>query len=105
MGISDVEVDHRNARLQHGCRIAERLGCQRVEGIGEARMTELVSNDVAVEVLDRTARRDGRLYVDVTIEGLESDITVGFIGQQVGRPVSAKRTALCAMNRDAEPVS
>src|SRR6266404_265363 len=69
-------------------------------------MTERVSDDVSVEILDRSAGRNRRLYVHVTEQPLEAGVSIGFIGQRIieCETIVAKLAALRAMNGDAQKI-
>ena len=102
MRIRNVAVNHRNAIFQHRRKIAQRLRSGRIERIRKAGVTFGILDHIAVEILDRSARRDLRLDIGVAEECAKAVIPTGFVGQEVRPAMSgANRAILGAMYRDA----
>src|SRR5258708_4349015 len=102
--VGEVAVDGRDARLEHGRDVAERLRCRRVEQVGEAGIAMAVLDHVAVEILDRAARRNRRLHVLVAEQGVEADIAARLVGEHIGLAGGAGRAVLRAVHGEAEKI-
>ena len=106
MDVGDVGVDNVNTGFQHLRGIAERLGSGGIEGVRETRIAGCRLNDIAIEILDRTALGDHRLDMEVAKQGLEVGVTAGLVRQHIGTRmvVVAKRAVLRTVNGDTEEV-
>jgi hypothetical protein len=60
-----------------------------------------IGDDVAVQVLDWPAGRDGGLHKFVAEQRVEADIAAGLIGKQVRLPRRAQLAVLAAVHGDA----
>jgi hypothetical protein len=78
--VGDVAVDHRHAALQHRGQISQTLRGRGIERIWEARIAFGILDHIAVEVLDRTARRDLRLDIGIAEQCTEALILNPAVG-------------------------
>ncbi|TMB54935.1 MAG: hypothetical protein E6J47_07385 [Chloroflexi bacterium] len=107
VGIGDVAVGDRDARLLHLCDVTEGVGREVAIEPGEAHVVGGVLDDVAIEVEHRPIRADGRSHVLGPEEAVEPGIAARFLRQHVRLAVVGRRAELVAggtVNRHADEI-
>src|SRR5215831_2415895 len=88
VGVRNIAIDYRHARLEHRRKVTQCLRRRRAEPrkpwVG---WTGVIGDNIAVEVRNRPSRGDLRLYIDVAKERGEAGVTTRLVVQRVGSAV------------------
>src|SRR5215472_17602817 len=88
VGVRNIAIDYRHARLEHRRKVTQCLRRRRAEPrkpwVG---WTGVIGDNIAVEVRNRPLRGDLRLYIDVAKERGEAGVTTRLVVQRVGSAV------------------